>query len=94
MKLRQGQVWQRGDEYIQIVQVERLWVQYKARKRLNRKEGTHHTVTKKEFCRLLKTAELLPTSEVQPPPRWSSGTNPLRVDLNSRCPTWTQLRPV
>ena len=69
MKLRQGQIWQRGDEYIQIVQVERLAVQYKARKRLNRKEGTHHTVTKKEFCRLLKTAELLPPADVQPPGR-------------------------
>jgi hypothetical protein len=63
MKLRQGQVWQRGDEYIQIVQVERLSVQYKLRKRLNRKEGSHHTATKKEFCRLLKTAELLPPAE-------------------------------
>jgi hypothetical protein len=61
MKLQQGQIWRRNGEYIHIVQVERLAVQYKVRKTLTSKEGTHHEVTKKEFCRLLKTADLMPS---------------------------------
>ena len=43
-----------------VVRVERLAVEYKAMKSLAAKTGTLHKVTKKEFCRLLKTAELLP----------------------------------
>ena len=57
-------MWKRGDQYIRIVKVERLAVEYKALKNLVTKEGTMHAVTKKEFCRLLKTADLLsPESE-------------------------------
>jgi len=60
MKLRQGEVWQREGEFLRVVRVERLAVEYKAMKSLAAKTGTLHKVTKKEFCRLLKTAELLP----------------------------------
>ncbi len=59
MKLRQGQVWKRGGEYIRIVHLERLEVEYKSMLDLIGREGTHHHVSKKEFCRLLKDAVLL-----------------------------------
>ena len=60
MKLHQGQVWQQGEQRIRIVTLERLSVKYKVITNLETKESTHHQVTKKEFCRLLKNAVLLP----------------------------------
>ena len=63
MKLAQGQVWKTGGEYIRIVNLERLEVKYKAMKDPATREGTHHHVTKKQFCRLLKNAELLSRDE-------------------------------
>jgi len=63
MKLRQNQLWRQGDDLYRIVQLERLFVDYK---RLDpadpeEKEGTHHSVSKKEFCRLIKGAiEVVP----------------------------------
>lgn len=65
MKLAQNQVYQQGDEYIRIVQLERLEVKYKAVKNLLTGEGSHHHVTKKEFCRLIKGATLLTQAEVK-----------------------------
>ena len=59
MKLRQNQVWKAGDEFLRIVTLERLEVRYKAMTNLATGEGTHATVTKKEFCRLIKEATLL-----------------------------------
>ena len=59
VKLRQGQVWKRGEEYIRIVRLERIEVEYKSMPTLIGKEGTHHHLGKKEFCRLLKGAVLL-----------------------------------
>ena len=59
LKLQQGQVWKRGDEFIRIVHLERLEVGYKLLQDLQTGEGTHHKVSKKEFCRLLKSATLL-----------------------------------
>ncbi len=64
MKLQQGQIWQNGSEYIRIVNLERLEVKYKTMTDLATKEGTHHHVTKKEFCRLIKKARLMPASEI------------------------------
>ena len=64
MKLQQGQVWKKGDEYHRIVHLERLEVKYKTFKDLVTREGTHHHVTKKEFCRLIKGATLLSSEEV------------------------------
>ena len=60
MKLQQGQVWKQGEQFLRIVRLERLAVEYKAMRDISTKEGTVHQVTKKEFCRLLKTAVLLP----------------------------------
>jgi hypothetical protein len=63
MKLRQNQVWKHGSEFLRIVALERLEVQYKAVTNLSTGEGKHHRVTKKEFCRLIKAATLLTPSE-------------------------------
>jgi len=65
MKLCQGQVWKQGDEYIRIVRLERLEVEYKSMPGPTSKEGTKHTTSKKDFCRLLKQARLL--DPVKPP---------------------------
>ena len=65
MKLAQNQVWKCGDEYLRIVRLERLEVQYKAISNLLSGEGTHHHVSKKEFSRLIKGATLLTQQEVR-----------------------------
>ena len=59
LKLRQGQVWQHGDEFIRIVKLERLEVGYKVQKSLKSTAGEHRQTSKKDFCRLLKSAKLL-----------------------------------
>jgi hypothetical protein len=71
LKLRQGQVWKRGDEFIRIVQLARLEVGYKVMKNLKTGEGTHCHASKKDFCRLLKSATLLAPKTLpnaSPPP--------------------------
>lgn len=69
MKLQQGQVWKQGEEYLRIVRLERLQVEYKSLANLNAKEGTHVTTSKKVFCHLLKNASLLTQpAKVLPPP--------------------------
>lgn len=59
MKLAQGQIWKQGDDYYRIVKWARLAIEYKHLKDPLTKTGTLHQVTKKEFCRLIKGAELL-----------------------------------
>ena len=59
LKLKQGQLWKTGDEYLRIVDLQRLEVKYKALKDPGAPEGTHHHVSKKDFCRLLKHATLV-----------------------------------
>jgi len=59
MKLQQGQIWKKDENYIRIVERERLSVTYKIMQDPIEGEGTHHTTTKKEFCRLIKGAQLL-----------------------------------
>lgn len=60
MKLKQGQIWKLNDQYIRLVHLERLGVEYKIIKDIVSKEGTHHKALKKEFCRLIKGAVLQP----------------------------------
>ncbi len=69
MKLCQSQVWKQGKEYIRIVRLERLEVEYKSMTSLATKEGKKHVTSKKDFCRLLKNARLLTlkTSTAPPP---------------------------
>jgi hypothetical protein len=59
MKLQQGQIWKAGEEFLRIVHLDRLEVKYKAMSDLATGQGTHHHVTKKEFCRLIKKAALV-----------------------------------
>lgn len=63
MKLEQGQIWQLGDAYLRIMTWERLAIEYKTLHDPQAKDGTLQRVSKKEFCRLIKGAALLP-----PPP--------------------------
>lgn len=65
MKLQQDQIWNRGGEYLRIVRLERLAVEYKSSLNLWTKDGTHLKATKKEFCRLLKGAVLLTPAEIK-----------------------------
>jgi len=58
LKLQQDQIWKTADGYLRIVRLERLSVAYKSLQDLATRDGTHHEVTKKEFCRLIKSAEL------------------------------------
>jgi hypothetical protein len=60
LKLCQAQIWQRDGEFIRIVKLDRLTVHYKVATTLKAGAGTHHQCSKKEFCRLIKTASLLP----------------------------------
>ena len=66
IKLRQGQVWQSGEEFLRIVRLERLEVEYKSTITPTAKQGIHHKVSKKEFCRRLKKATLLPPVKTPP----------------------------
>jgi hypothetical protein len=59
MKLEQGQIWKKGDEYIRIVEWARMSIQYKVMKNPATKIGTVHQAKKKDFCRLLKGAALV-----------------------------------
>ncbi len=57
MKLNQNQLWRQGDALYRIVNLERLSVGYKKVDESHVEGGTHHVVTKKEFCRLIKGAQ-------------------------------------
>ncbi len=66
MRLYQDQIWRAPGEFIRIVKIDRLSVSYKTMADLAVRTGTHHTVTKKEFCRLLKTRMAVLASGVEP----------------------------
>ncbi len=59
MKLSQAQVWKKDGQFIRIVRLERLEVEYKIHPNLASKAGTKVVTSKKDFCRLLKGAHLL-----------------------------------
>ena len=59
IQLAQNQLWKQGDRYFRIVIWERLAIRYKETDSPDSAEGTIHDVTKKEFCRLIKGAELV-----------------------------------
>lgn len=66
LKLRQGQVWKHGDEFIRIVKLERLEVSYLTFTKLKAGGGKHHHTSKKDFCRLLKNCTLLAAKPARP----------------------------
>ena len=64
---KQGQIWKTSADvhshngkplYLRIVQLERLSVDYKEIVSLDTDDGRHKHATKKQFCRLIKGAEL------------------------------------
>jgi len=68
MKLEQGQIWKTNPEvhshngkslYLRIVQLERLSVDYKEIEDIKTNDGRHKHATKKQFCRMIKQAELI-----------------------------------
>jgi hypothetical protein len=59
MKLQQGQIWKKGEDYFRVVELERLSVKFKEMQDPVAGEGTMYLVTKKEFCKVIKGAELL-----------------------------------
>lgn len=59
LKLAQSQIWKLGNSYLRIVKLERLAVEYKDMPSPKTPLGTHHKLTKKEFCRLIKDATLV-----------------------------------
>ena len=59
IQLAQNQLWKKGDQYFRIVIWERLAIRYKQTDSAEATEGTLHDVTKKEFCRLIKGAQLI-----------------------------------
>ena len=63
MKLQQGQMWRCGEDYIRIVQLERLEVGYKLIKNLKTGAGKPVVTSKKDFCRLLKTCTPHPPTD-------------------------------
>jgi hypothetical protein len=63
MKLEQGQIWKQGEVYYRIVEWARMHIEYKEMKDPATKEGTFHQLSKKEFCRLLKGAALIPPTK-------------------------------
>lgn len=66
LKLQQGQIWKQGAEFLRIVHLERHEVEYKSLLCPTSRTGTHHHTSKKEFCRLLKQATLLPSATTPP----------------------------
>lgn len=68
MKLAQSQVWKKDGQFIRIVRLERLEVEYKSHPSLASKAGTKVVTSKKDFCRLLKGAHLLQPAKTPPAP--------------------------
>jgi hypothetical protein len=71
MKILQNQLWKKDDAYYRVVHRDRLSVVYKTLKDPGAKGGEQKNATKKEFCRMLKGAVLLPET-----PR-TAGESPL-----------------
>ena len=59
LQLAQNQLWKQGDRFFRIVVWHRMSIRYKDMDSAEATEGEIHDVTKKEFCRLIKGAELV-----------------------------------
>jgi len=70
VKLQQDQVWKKDGEFLRIVRLERLAVEYKQMKDLVTREGKHFQVSKKEFCQVIKEATLLTPEEIRSAQGW------------------------
>ncbi len=65
MKLEQNQLWRNGESLYRIVHLERLSVDYKELDMKDPEIGTHHSVSKKEFCRLIKGGKVVDERTLQ-----------------------------
>lgn len=63
MKLYAGQLWQQGEVFYRILHRDNHTVTYKEISDPTAPKGTEKQATKKEFCRLLKGAVLLPPGQ-------------------------------
>ena len=59
MRLKQGQIWVKGDSHYRITEWSRLFITYKLSYSVNGVEEETTKLSKKEFCRLIKGAKLL-----------------------------------
>lgn len=59
MRLFQDQVYQKGEQFIRIVRLDRYEVEYKVTTGSVKSEGTQTVLAKKPFCRLLKGMTLI-----------------------------------
>jgi hypothetical protein len=62
MKLQQGQVWKQGREYIRIVRLERIEVEYKSMTSLHTKDA-RKLVTSKRFLPAAETGPIAGTRQ-------------------------------
>jgi hypothetical protein len=65
LRLAQNQVWRQGDRHFRIVRLERLVVHYKEMRDFGAGTGTHHEVSKKEFCRLIRGGQVLAQDDIR-----------------------------
>ncbi|MBM3830385.1 MAG: hypothetical protein FJ406_07610 [Verrucomicrobia bacterium] len=66
LRLQQGQIWQKGQAFLRITRLDRLAVEYKAGGSPEARGGPLQKASKKEFCRLIKGALLVPRVEKPP----------------------------
>lgn len=59
IRLQQDQVWQQGDTFYKIVHWERLFIVYRQLRDPKDRQGPERQVSKKDFCRLIKGAQLV-----------------------------------
>ncbi len=81
MKIEQNQLWQKGDEYIRVVHRDRLSVVYKTMKNPTARGGEQKNASKKEFCRMIKGAVLLPGTPKPPGDEVDEESDILDFDL-------------
>ena len=67
MRLFQDQVYRKGERFLKIMRLDRYEVEFKTSDGDLKADGAVATLSKKEFCRLLKGMEL-----VIPPPKTKS----------------------
>ncbi|MDB4419234.1 hypothetical protein N9291_01380 [bacterium] len=68
MTLAEGQIWKKGEEFYLIAAWERLAIEYQLLDGVEGLEGENQRVTKKEFCKLIKGAEMVKLREPEPEP--------------------------
>jgi len=66
MRLFQDQVYQKGEQFIRIVRLDRYEVEYKTTTGSVKSEGTQTILAKKPFCRLLKGMILVVPEKKEP----------------------------